>query len=1212
MCYIHETESINLPEVLYSAIEEVLTSVEDDTEPLVDPNTLKRNDEEIKKNDFLFKDNTIKYDSKINVNWNVDKNEYYHGEIYNVARLLSFSDSLSKLNDLENEKEFDEILEVTNDTFVVRSLLGEIFENSFKRLCDDESTNDIIRSVFGSEHADFGAFNRLDMNYREGDELTCRAEEIDARWKEFDVICELNARESELNKLNEDGEFENAINELTTITDGKDSSKLTSLLTKLHDSEIFNSVEHVSKEVNPGENRKYTSFENIINEFFKSSKESGNDMLKELTPAEIFALNNRTENDKWVENIENKDVGEIVKFNNAINSAIKSDIYTTVVKSDDGKDKLEVIKSLYDPKGKQDHLEDFSTNLSNSYLLELQLPHIYDDYIYKSLKDSAPNGENTDILDYKYFLLEKPYEVYHGKHIVDWSIEGKTIDSLLVELNTNKLDFKNVGNIGSDQIDSLLTSLGESSVLAYNSLTQRLSDNDDERSFYEYIICSIDSNIKAKIYGDNIFGIEDAENQRKFITTKDIKNFKSDNEEEFDEKDFVVNFMYSYDKLKGKKPYDEANDIRKEFIDENNNFVDINTLSQSEIDGLIDILHKIFDSLYQSDTFNFRDLNSEEYHIKGGSYLNRTTYEHGIICLSNEIRDAICSNLNLKELDGYRINTKSSNYLNTNKQFKYEQNKLIGVLNEYKKVVKPMESINIDPVTTINNHRDAIWSLFESISHSLILNDTNDGNKENSIIELYKGVNPCDAKEQNYLSLYDDIVIYVLNETNETIYKSLKFDLSKNTMNISNMKTKMFMKNQDTFQDELYYIIGEGGVTYYANQLGINKDSDVTFDIDFISNEENKVNVMELLKLLESSYCFNFTKSGEGYHGRGSNSLLDYENNVSTFERIALSIFNQSSFAGRIYDESNVPQNERLVELTGTKDTSKFNDELVVVSKIMEINKTSNEGYISGVTFFDKENAGEFDKLFDLFNDVKGNKNLSFEKLEVGKPILNNIGKIYILHDIEPKQIRELSTSQSIENNVSGGMNNINDACIVNKPSYYYYEDRTTCNTFNACAESYVAEIDTIINILDIAKKSNVSGNINTFGEDSKIFEPLLLEINKSNIFRPISSDIVVKIFSQIQIVSNGKTLGCDYFINEVNGALSDKTNIVTNNFESLANSYDDIYYSEGEAFDRFLNYAIKRIKGVPTFDIVSGQINMLVGDQMIKNFDNTFKNFNF
>lgn len=121
---------------------------------------------------------------------------------------------------------------------------------------------------------------------------------------------------------------------------------------------------------------------------------------------------------------------------------------------------------------------------------------------------------------------------------------------------------------------------------------------------------------------------------------------------------------------------------------------------------MIGILGSLFYSLYQSESFNFRNLNSdEEYHIKGESYLNRTTYEHGIICLSNKIRKAICDNLSLKELDGYRINTKSSNYLNTNSQFRFEQGQLINVLGEYKDVVGPMNSFNnigSNPVTIIN------------------------------------------------------------------------------------------------------------------------------------------------------------------------------------------------------------------------------------------------------------------------------------------------------------------------------------------------------------------------------------------------------------------------------------------------------------------------------------------------------------------------------
>lgn len=1199
MGYIHETESINLPEVIYSAVEEVLANVDNDTESLVSKETL----ENAKEDDFLFEDNTIKYNNEINVNWNMAKKDYYRGEIYNVARLLSFSDSLSKLNELDNKNEFNEILEVTNNTYIVRSLLSEIFDNSFEKMCNDENQSDVVKSVFGSEHADYGAFGRLDMNYREDDDLEFRVNEINARSKEFDVISELNTRENDLNKLNEEGKFDESIKDLT---DGGENSKLTSLLTKLHDSKIFNSVDHVSKNIKPGEVRKYTSFENMINEFFKSDENSGNSMLKPLSSDELFALDNREENDKWVKN--GDDVGEIIKFNNSINNAITSEIYTTVVKSD-AENKLDVIKSMYSsdkPDNSKDHLETFSTNLSNSYLLELQLPHIYDEYIYKSLKDSAPKGDNKEVLDHTYYLLDTPYEQYHEKTKVDWANEGATIDDLLIQLNNDNLDFNNVGDVDSDQIDSLLTSLRNSNVLAYDS-SSPFSENKDERSFYEYIICSIDSNITTKIYKNNTFEIEDVDNQRSWITTKDIKYFDN-------EKEFVVAFMASYDQLKGEKPYDN-NGSKYPFIDKDDNFVDISTLDEEKIDGLIIILDNLFESLYQSESFNFRNLNSEEYHIKGEDYLNRTTYEHGIICLSNKIRTAICDNLSLKELDGYRINNQSSNYLNTNSQFRFEQGQLINVLGEYKDVVGPMNSFNnigSNPVTIINENRKEISDLFNSISYSLILNDTNDANNSNSLIQLSKGTNPSDSSEENYLSLYDDIVIYVLNETNKTIYDSLKFNANKNTMSISDIKIKKLMKNQDTYDDELNNIVGANGIAYYADKLGLNK-GDVTFDINFISNEGNKVNVKELLKSLESSYCFNFTKSVGEYVGRESNSILEYESNMSTFEKIALNIFAQDSFNGRIYDEGN-PNHDAIKNVSDNSSLNK--DKLVVVNKIMDINKMKNEGYIDGVSFFADGNNGEFDKLFDLFDDLgekDGYKELELGSLNEGKEILDKLGKIYILHDIEPKQIRELSTSQSIS--AGGGMNSINDACIVNSPTYYYYENRDTYKTFNSCAGSYVTEINTIIDLLNIAKESNVSGDINTIkvNEESRVFENLLTKIKDSNIFRPISSDIVVKIFNQIQNVTPTKTWCCDYFINNEENDISGKNikikvNHVTENFNILNTKYSDIYLSEGEAFDKFLNYAIKRIKGevTPNIDISGSQIihDLLIGDQMIKNFD--------
>lgn len=1158
---VNQTGSIDLPNLLYSTIKQVL---ENSNYNLSEETLLKA------EFDFKFEEGKVPFDNNSYVSWNaIDEN--YRGEIYNVARILASSSKIEDMANINSSEEISSLLDSLNNAYPLRSILQDVINSSLTQIKDNNISSS-LGDILSEDYLDYDAFNRTMFDYSESDDNNNRLDEINARNKEIDVIKEFYDSKQDFENL-DSTQFDQTI---INLTNGESESKLVKLLTKMHDSELFNSQEYINSNTNEVRN-KLTSFEYLFKQMF----EMKNDVFREITVDEIYSLNNRTNDDGWIgEN------GEIIKFNNAINQVLNSEIYQKVINVSSN-DSFTVLKDLYQEEA--NHIKELSMNLDSSYLLGLQLPKIYDNYIYSPIKNALPKYDenNTDLIDYNYVLVENPYALFDAKFSVNWQVEGEAIDSLLYNVNSNNIQLEDASLIDSSNVETLLTSFKESQVLSYNSLINKnkLIENDEnERSTYEYLIACINSSIKSKIYGeDNIFEINDVEGQKAYITTKDITDYQGEYENS------IKKFLTSYDMLTGKISYD-VNGNTYDFLSGEN--IDITSFDNSKIDGIKNIFSNMLDGLASSQMFNFRNYNGEEYHVKGDgddNYLNRTTYEYGVIYLSNKIRDALVNGFNLNEEDGYVIYKNSSNYLKDLDSFKKEQITLLDVLDVYKEAKTFIEgNISID---SISSNKDILADLFAVISQSYILNDT----------QVTKYINPSN-KTSNYLSLYDDMVLYLINKVNTSIYEGLSLDKTTNNISVNNIKEKKILSDQNAYEMELNYILNEGGIIDLVSKLGL--ENTITFDISFL--KENRSNLTSLLEKLSISSAYN-------YYVDSSSFTSTYLNEISTFEKVLLKLFNQGAFTGLIYDESNITQNERLT--SRFINIESYNDEHVVLDKIIELNRNENSldtSYAYGISLFTKNDVtGEIDKLFDLVGKLTSeNESFNFSSISAGKDLLYEVGLIYIIHDIEPKQIKEISKNQSIDNDSK--IKSISDLSIKNQPAYYYYEsNKELYPTFNATALAYKEELDAIDNLINEVTKANVSGEINNLEPGATLFEDLLSTMETSNIYVNIAIDAIVKIFNQLSINYLTYNFSLDYFINN-EPSLTDenliaKVSYVEDNFNThldLISDRSELYRLEGRSFDAFLDYAIRISKGdLFATPVIDERYPNLSGYEMCYNF---------
>ena len=371
--------------------------------------------------------------------------------------------------------------------------------------------------------------------------------------------------------------------------------------------------------------------------------------------------------------------------------------------------------------------------------------------------------------------------------------------------------------------------------------------------------------------------------------------------------------------------------------------------------------------------------------------------------------------------------------------------------------------------------------------------------------------------------------------------------------------------------------------------------------------KENRSNLTSLLEKLSISSAYNY------YVDSYSSFTSTYLNEISTFEKVLLKLFNQGAFTGLIYDESNITQNERLT--SRFINIESYNDEHVVLDKIIELNRNENSldtSYAYGISLFTKNDVtGEIDKLFDLVGKLTSeNESFNFSSISAGKDLLYEVGLIYIIHDIEPKQIKEISKNQSIDNDSK--IKSISDLSIKNQPAYYYYEsNKELYPTFNATALAYKEELDAIDNLINEVTKANVSGEINNLEPGATLFEDLLSTMETSNIYVNIAIDAIVKIFNQLSINYLTYNFSLDYFINN-EPSLTDenliaKVSYVEDNFNThldLISDRSELYRLEGRSFDAFLDYAIRISKGdLFATPVIDERYPNLSGYEMCYNF---------
>ena len=748
-------------------------------------------------------------------------------------------------------------------------------------------------------------------------------------------------------------------------------------------------------------------------------------------------------------------------------------------------------------------------------------------------------------------------------------------------MNENNIDLDDPGEFDSSTIEELFEIVEQSKVLHSSSTVYDLDKSLSplvERSFNEYLVCTFETKIIDDIYDPhkNMFEIENPLISKKYTTTYDILDYEL-------EEDVVIKFLEVDEALCEPKVYDEGEDPFY-FMDDSDNFTfdSFNELSKNKLLAFAEIIDMLYVDLSVSNVFNFKDRGTGVDNIKDNDYLNRSTYEYSIIHLSNQIRTSLVESFSLDEAgSGYIINENTDELLDVVSLFYDEEKNLIDIVNDYAEIVDLLKGeLNIAQVAT---DKEGIKRIIESIGESYILNHTS---------EL------MNSKSNDDLSIYDDIVLYLVNKINTSLVDSL--NLNNKTASVTNIRTNFYLQNDNHYQEELDLILDDGGSLDIANRMNLEEGS-AEFNIDNINDETSpfsRNNINDLLSNIYLSRCLNYSSNNFDI-GRISNSFDE----VSIFEDTVIEIFAQDTYLDKIYDESNKLQQTYL-------DDNHKNSRSIVKYKVKEINsKDSSDSYISNVEFFDVESQkGEISKLFDLFEEINENQSLSFDSIKDGKDVLNSISSIYILHDIVPKQIRTIAEEEQISTPGSS-INTILDFGIVNEPEFYALEYNNSIEyvkeKFEECALEYESELDSIIDMIDFAKEANISGDIKDKSDgNTTIFRNLLNSMDKTLIYRPIAPDAIVKIFTQLTVTINVNTYSLSLFIDNVNDSSSNgmesKAIIVQNNFDMVGHTYLD----EGTSFDAFFDYAADRAKLLPIENLDSGT---LMGNVMAENFDNYF-----
>lgn len=1127
---INTTQSIDMQGLLYDALKGVL-SPEGAISPMVDSEIY-----ESAREDFYFNEQTVIY-NKVNienhyVSWNMNQNSAddleYYGEIFNFSRLLGYSSSLEDVASLHTEV-LDDLLKICIKSYPMRKLIGPIIDDTMNDIKGPNGS--FVYNVISA--CDLDAFDRLiDPN--------CRQIEINDRLIEVEAIVEVYDQKNTMENLEND--FDDTLYEMTKLDQEENESNLTRMLTKMHRSEMFNSSVYIASNDRDNNRDKLTSFEVIFKEMFKMNSS----VFNELENEDLFELNNRDDNDLWIENSEDK--GEIYNYNLALNKTIKSDIYVKVV-ADQPSDSYSALKKLYLGE-KKNHVEELSNNFASSILLEKQLPNVYDNHIYSAIKQSV-GGTPTDN---NYKLAKKAYSEFIKYEPIIWNDEGITIDELVILMNENNIDLDDPGEFDSSTIEELFEIVEQSKVLHSSSTVYDLDKSLSplvERSFNEYLVCTFETKIIDDIYDPhkNMFEIENPLISKKYTTTYDILDYEL-------EEDVIIKFLEVDEALCDPKVYDEGEDPFY-FMNDSDNFTfdSFNELSRNKLLAFAEIIDMLYVDLSVSNVFNFKDRGTGVDNIKDNDYLNRSTYEHSIIHLSNQIRTSLVESFSLDEAgSGYIINENTDELLDVVSLFYDEEKNLIDIVNNYAEIVDLLKGeLNIAQVAT---DKEGIKRIIESIGESYILNHTS---------EL------MNSKSSDDLSIYDDIVLYLVNKINASLVDSL--NLNNKTASVTNIRTNFYLQNDNHYQEELDLILDDGGTVDIVNTMDLENEN-AQFNITNLNNENspfNKNNVKSLLENISSSRCMNYSSS-EFDLGRNTTSFDE----VSTFEDTLIEIFAQDTFVDKVYDENNEYQNKYLAD-----DNKNGRD--VIKHKVKEINsKTSEDTYIAGVNFFEINGTlGEVDKLFNVFTDINGNQEVSFDTVDDGQDVLKSIAKIYILHDMVPKQIHDIAENEDISKEGSS-INKVSDFEIINTPEFYVFEYNQEIElkypSFEECAVQYDEEIDDIISLVDYARAANVSGDIKVQDSTTNLFEDLLTSMDKSLIYRCIGPDAVTMIFNQMSISLGGFEINLCYFINnsdatDEQGLIAKATAVQANFNEKVEHTYE----KEGIAFDEFFDYAIAK-----------------------------------
>ena len=394
---INSTQSFKTTELLYDSIVNVL-----DTDPNGNSGQLVSDETLLEvKNDFIFDPNSIKYDESIYISWNLDSTKLgtYNGEIYNLSRLLSYSNSLNSIDTLATE-DFDEVLGLIVKAYPFRTLINELLNTSLHNLCESSSES-IVKSIFDDNTFDYDALTRLSFDYSETDNIVYRVDEVKARMNETSAITVLY-------------DHRNDFNDMDSIIAFAQSSDCNKVLKDLHDSEYFNASYFINmRETIPGSSKtrrtRMTSFENLFNQIAILNEDLGDSAI---TVEEFDELHNREDNDLWI-----GEKGEINSFFNVMTSLKKND-------APDSTDYLfQYIKG--DLLSLDDHIYDLGNEIERIFAT------IDDSFIMKKLFPTTVNSalkSNETISKYTDF-----------NRITNWTEEGTSFRNVLDLLKSQNL-----------------------------------------------------------------------------------------------------------------------------------------------------------------------------------------------------------------------------------------------------------------------------------------------------------------------------------------------------------------------------------------------------------------------------------------------------------------------------------------------------------------------------------------------------------------------------------------------------------------------------------------------------------------------------------------------------------------------------------------------------------------------------------------------------